>query len=78
MKENIFYGNNVNMIKREEDCTVYRMKDLAGEGILTLYKVFPGIDLMYNDFHMQSCFSKLFMGPPSMHTCVPTVCMLRL
>lgn len=25
---------------------------------MTCYKVFPGIDLLYNDFHMQSCFSE--------------------
>lgn len=34
------------------------MKDSTGEGTMTCYKVFPGIDLLYNDFHMQRCFSE--------------------
>lgn len=46
------------MIKKDEDCTIYEMKDSTGEGTMTCYKVFPGIDLLYNDFHMQRCCSE--------------------
>lgn len=35
-----------------------KMQDATGEGTMTCYKVFPGIDLLYNDFHMQSGFSE--------------------
>lgn len=59
LKDRVFFGNNITAIKRSEDCTVYKMKDDAGEGTMTCYSVFPGIDLMYNDFHMQSCLSEL-------------------
>lgn len=58
LEEKVFYGNNVTLIKKDENCTIYKMKDATGEGTMTLYQVFPGIDLMYNDFHMQSCFSE--------------------
>ncbi|HEY3425127.1 MAG TPA: AraC family transcriptional regulator [Negativicutes bacterium] len=58
LEERVFYGNNITMLKRNADCTVYKMKDVSGEGTMTCYKVFPGIDLLYNDFHMQSCFSE--------------------
>jgi AraC-like DNA-binding protein len=58
MKERAFYGNNITVIEKEENCTVYQMKDVTGEGLMTCYQVFPGIDLIYNDFHMQSCFSE--------------------
>lgn len=46
------------VIERCEDFTVYRIKDVTGEGIMTCHKVFPGIDLIYNDFHMLNCFSE--------------------
>jgi AraC-like DNA-binding protein len=52
------YGENIAIIKQDENCTVYRMKDTTGEGVMTSYKVFPGIDLIFNDFHMQCCFSE--------------------
>lgn len=58
LEEKVFYGNNVTVIKRAEDCTVYQMQSVTGEGAMTCYQVFPGIDLLYNDFHMQSCFSE--------------------
>ncbi|WP_374048773.1 helix-turn-helix transcriptional regulator [uncultured Clostridium sp.] len=34
------------------------MKDITGEGIMTCYNVFPGVNLIYNDFHMENCFSE--------------------
>ncbi|AOT72018.1 helix-turn-helix domain-containing protein [Geosporobacter ferrireducens] len=58
LEEKVFYGNKITVIRRDEDCTVYKMKDVTGEGTMTCYNVFPGIDLLYNDFHMQSCFSE--------------------
>ncbi|EHQ89737.1 helix-turn-helix domain-containing protein [Desulfosporosinus youngiae] len=58
-EEKLFYGHNITVIKREPDCTVYKMKDVCGEGTMTRYQVFPGIDLMYNDFYLQNCFLKL-------------------
>lgn len=57
-EERVFCGNNITVIKRDEDCTMYKIKDVTVEGIITRYQVFPGIDLMYNDFHMPSCFSE--------------------
>ncbi len=57
-EDKAFYGNNITIIKRDENCTVYKMEDITGEGTMTCYNVFPGIDLMYNDFHMQNCFSE--------------------
>ncbi|MFR2756863.1 MAG: hypothetical protein ACLTC0_14860 [Eisenbergiella massiliensis] len=34
-----------------------RLSDNSGEGMMTLYHVFPGVFLMYNDFHMKECVS---------------------
>lgn len=58
LEKNVFYGRNITAVKRDDTCTIYKMKDADGEGIMTCYSVFPGIDLLYNDFHMQSCFSE--------------------
>ncbi|WP_434302820.1 helix-turn-helix domain-containing protein [Clostridium botulinum] len=54
----VSFGNNITVIKRGEDCTVYKMKDITGEGTMTCYNVFHGIDLIYNDFHLKNCFSE--------------------
>jgi AraC-like DNA-binding protein len=62
--ERFFYGDNVTVIKKDADCTVYQMKDVGGEGTMTCYRVFPGIDLLYNDFHLQSCDSQFQSNVP--------------
>lgn len=51
------FGSNVNEIIQTEDCRVMCLKDQCGEGIMTMYRVFSGVYLMYNDFHMKECFS---------------------
>ncbi len=34
-------------------CSVYQLHNETGEGVMTIYEVFPGVTLSYNDFHMQ-------------------------
>lgn len=52
------YGQNVQSLIETEDCKVMRLSDDSGEGMMTLYHVFPGVFLMYNDFHMKECISE--------------------
>lgn len=33
-------------------CSVYSFRNESGEGTITIYEVFPGVTLSYNDFHM--------------------------
>lgn len=49
------------LIKEQEDlrllaqsggCQVYQVKNETGEGTMTIYEVFPGAVVMYNDFHI--------------------------
>lgn len=40
------------------DCFVYKMENETGEGIMTRYLVLPGIELLYNDFHMTTVHSE--------------------
>ena len=38
---------------QSDGCSVYQFRNETGEGTITLYEVFPGVTLAYNDFHMQ-------------------------
>lgn len=50
-------GDNVQKICENETCVVYRVQDSSGEGRMTFYPVFPGCCLIYNDFHLEQCYS---------------------
>ena len=53
----LYKCSNVFQVAADENCRVLRMNGKLGEGFMTLYRVFDGIYLMYNDFHMQECDS---------------------
>ena len=40
------------ILSQTETCTVYQIKNDTGSGIATMYHVFPGIKLIYNEMHM--------------------------
>jgi AraC-like DNA-binding protein len=52
------FGSNVHEIAAEGECRVLRLDDESGEGFMTMYRVFDGIYLMYNDFHTNHCVSE--------------------
>lgn len=41
------------IIAESDGCRVYQFRNETGEETITLYEVFPGVALAYNDFHMQ-------------------------
>ena len=49
-----FSQQNMNLLCRDESCSVYQMKNETGDGTATYYEVYPGIGVMYNDFHMST------------------------
>jgi AraC-like DNA-binding protein len=51
-------GKNITVARQAEGCTIYKVQDETGEGTMTCYGLFPGIDIIFNDFHMQACFSE--------------------
>lgn len=61
-EEKNLYGAGIHVIERTDGCTVYQMKTGDGEGVITSYRVFAGVELLYNDFHMSSCFQAV---PPN-------------
>lgn len=58
--DRFFMRQNMNLICRDEACSVYQMKNDSGDGTVTFYEVYPGIAVMYNDFHMASCSPRKF------------------
>lgn len=50
-------GDNVRKVSEDDKCIVFRLQDETGEGTMTLYPVFKGCCLMYNDFHLKKCYS---------------------
>lgn len=46
------YGPWMQTLVQGEDCSVFKMENNTGEGIITRYPVLPGIELLYNDIHM--------------------------
>lgn len=59
MNENMIANtkNLSEVIPKDNDgyCTVYKMDCADGLGLMTVYQVFPGIQLIYNDFEATSC-----------------------
>lgn len=56
--EGMYLGSNVTASSKSDSCSVFEMKNDTGIGTMTLYEVFPGIALSYNDFHMKNCYSE--------------------
>lgn len=46
-------GENMKVICQNEKCTVIKIEDETGDGMMTLYPVFEGCYVIYNDFHME-------------------------
>ncbi len=41
------------LLAQSDGCSVYQFRNETGEGTVTIYDVFPGVMLAFNDFHMQ-------------------------
>ncbi len=52
------YDRGIYTLFQNGDCFVYKMENETGEGIMTRYLVLPGIELLYNDFHMTTVHSE--------------------
>lgn len=58
MFHNTDMGDNLEEVAETGDCRVLRMKVPGGDGLMTIYRVFDGVYLMYSDFHMSHCRSR--------------------
>lgn len=48
------FDPKIQRIISKDKCTIYKMKNETGEGIITRYEILQGIELFYNDFHMSN------------------------
>lgn len=48
-----FELGDMECLVESDGCSVYQFRNETGEGTITMYEVFPGVYLAYNDFHMQ-------------------------
>jgi AraC-like DNA-binding protein len=47
-----FLGPDAKLLVQNGTCAVYQLENDTGNGIVTLYDVFPGVQLCYNDLHL--------------------------
>ena len=57
MTETILWNSSLIPVAQSDRCAVFQMKNDTGEGTMTMYDVFPGVMLAYNDYHMEHCES---------------------
>lgn len=56
IEKNNLYKENLKVIKKTKDKVIYKVKCLDGEGEIICHHVFPGIDIIYNNFNTFYCF----------------------
>jgi len=57
-KSDMIVGGTSQIVK-EGICTIIRLCDETGEGVMAIYELFDGVSLAYNDFHMHLCKTNL-------------------
>lgn len=60
MKTPPFTSARYTTVAAGEDCQIYHIADSTGDGLMTFYQVFPGVSIVYSDFHMSSCESGFY------------------
>ena len=56
-------GSNVKPVIQNENCAVLMLNDATGEGVMTVYRVMPGVMI---------CFSDMYMAVSYTHLTLPT------
>ena len=51
-------GSNVKPMIQNENCSVLMLNDVTGEGVMTIYRVMPGVMICFSDMHMERCASE--------------------
>ncbi|MBU5315426.1 helix-turn-helix transcriptional regulator [Clostridium bornimense] len=45
----------IEVLPQDDDCIIYKILNKTGETLMTSYKVFPGIEIVYNNVDMRKC-----------------------
>ena len=51
-------GSNVKPVIQNENCSILMLNDVTGEGVMTIYRVLPGVMICFSDMHMEQCVSE--------------------
>ena len=51
-------GSNVKPVIQNENCSILMLNDMTGEGVMTIYRVLPGVMICFSDMHMEQCVSE--------------------
>lgn len=49
------YGSSVQEKNEGSTCSIFHLENESGTGDITVYRAFPGMELVYNDMHMEYC-----------------------
>lgn len=52
------FGEDIMIVENEHEHITYKYKDSTGQGNMKIYQVFNGLQLVFNEFHMESCYRK--------------------
>ena len=66
--KNWYHEDNMRVLCNDDTCTVYQLNSDSGEGLMTMYPVFPCCCILYSDFHMRACRSNF--APQSELFCI--------
>ena len=59
-----FPAQGVQLRAEKDGCAVWQFQNKSGEGTMTVYDVFPGVMLSFNDFHIAYYKSDYVAGRP--------------
>lgn len=46
---------NTMLLAESDGCAVWQLRNETGEGTVTCYTIFPGVELRFRDLHMTHC-----------------------
>lgn len=49
------YGSSVREKEEDSICSSFHLENESGTGDIAMYRAFPGMELVYNDMHMEYC-----------------------
>ena len=64
LEGNAFSEQGAQLLAENDGCAVWQFRSESGEGTMTVYDVFPGVMLSFNDFHMAHYESAYVAGRP--------------
>lgn len=62
MNRAMFYDMQIRTLVENDTTHIIQMQNDGGDGLMSFYTVFPGIFLLFSDFHMKECLSQFPTG----------------